>query len=86
MSDLKWPTAIEDGVKAISIASKAMFVLYCIGIAATGIAFIAALVGVVTGGRGSAILNFILNLVSLDTYSYGPKHPLTKYSSLHFSH
>lgn len=43
-----------------------MFVLYCIGIAATGIALIAALVGVATGGRGSALLNFILNLVSQD--------------------
>lgn len=67
MSDLKWPTAIEDGVRAVSIASKAMFVLYCIGIAATSITFITALLGVATGGRGSAILNFIINLVSLDT-------------------
>lgn len=64
LSDLKWPAAIQDGVKAVNIASKAMFVLYCIGIAATGIAFIAALVGVVTGGRGSALLNFILNLLA----------------------
>lgn len=66
MSDLKWPAAIENGVKAVSIASKAMFVLYCIGIAATGIAFIAALAGVGTGGRGSVLLSFILNLVSQD--------------------
>lgn len=59
-----------------------MFILYCIGIAATGLAFIAALVGITTGGRGSALLNFILNLVSQDHVPNCPKYSLTLRSSL----
>jgi len=33
LADLKWPQDLEKGVKALSVAIKAAFVLYCIGIA-----------------------------------------------------
>lgn len=46
LTDLKWPSAIQDGVHAVEDATDIMFVLYFIGAATTGVALIAALVGV----------------------------------------
>ena len=63
LADLKWPKEIEDGIKAAKIASDAMFVLYCVGIAASGLALITAVLGVLAGGRLSACVNFFLSIV-----------------------
>ena len=46
LTDLSWPSAIEDGVHAVEDATDVIFVLYIIGAATTGAALIAALVGV----------------------------------------
>ena len=66
LSDLHWPSGIKDAVTAVEVASKAMFVCYCIGAAFAGLAFFGAIVGVVSGGRLSSFLNFLLDIVSLD--------------------
>ena len=44
-----------------------MFVLYCIGIAAIGVALIGALIGVFAAGRFAAMINTMLSFVSLVT-------------------
>ena len=49
---------------ALQVASKAMFILYCIGIGFAGLAIVGALIGFVAGGILSASLNFVLDFVS----------------------
>lgn len=66
LDDLKWPDAIRDVVAVVETASKIMFVLYCMGIAATGLALVGAIFGVFTTGRLSAIVNLMLTFVSQD--------------------
>lgn len=65
LSQLKWPSGIEDAIVAIETASKVMFVLYCIGVGFAGLALIGAFVGFVSGGKLSAALNIIMDLVHL---------------------
>ncbi|KAL9598048.1 MAG: hypothetical protein Q9219_004742 [cf. Caloplaca sp. 3 TL-2023] len=65
LSDLQWPSAIKDAVHAVEIASKAMFVLYCIGVAATGMAVLGAFLGVFSGGRIAALANNGLSLLAM---------------------
>ena len=50
-------------MEAIKIASNAMFVLYCIGIAAIGVALLGAFLGVFTSGRFAAMINTMLSFV-----------------------
>jgi hypothetical protein len=64
LSDLKWPQDIENGFQALRILSKALFVFYVIGIAATALALLVALVTVFFGGRGMVAVNIFLALVS----------------------
>ena len=64
LTDLHWPNEIEDGVRAIEVASKVMFIFYCIGIGFTGLALIGAAGGVAANGRISALVNFLLDIVS----------------------
>ena len=63
LTDLKWPSAIEDGIRAVEVGSKAMFVLYCIGVAAAGLALLGAIVGVFAAGTLSGLVNVLLCLV-----------------------
>lgn len=65
LTDLKWPVAIQDAIKAIELASKVMFVVYCIGAAAVGLAWIGAMLSFFASGRLSAVVNFMLSSVSL---------------------
>ena len=65
LSDLHWPSQIEDGVRAIETASKVMFVFYCIGIGLAGFAVLGALFLVFTDGITSALLNFGLDIVTI---------------------
>lgn len=70
LNDLHWPSAIKDAVHAVEIASKVMFVLYCIGVAATGLALLGAFFGVLSGGRLAALINNMLAFVSrIPTFS-----------------
>ena len=57
LTDLKWPSAIQDAIRAIELASKVMFVVYCIGASAVGIALLGAILGLYTSGRLSAVVN-----------------------------
>ena len=66
LSELHWPSEIKDAVTAIEVASKAMFVCYCIGAAFAGLAFLSAIFGLLSGSRVSSFLNFFLDLVSLN--------------------
>ncbi|CAF9931631.1 hypothetical protein IMSHALPRED_008670 [Imshaugia aleurites] len=61
LTDLSWPSAIEDGVHAVEGATDVMFVLYFIGAASTGAALTAALVGVRDVWRYSAITCLVLS-------------------------
>ena len=65
LTDLHWPSAIKDAAHAVDIASKVMFVLYCIGVAATGFALLLAFLGVISGGRLASLVNNMLSFVSL---------------------
>ncbi|KAL8721699.1 MAG: hypothetical protein Q9181_007649, partial [Wetmoreana brouardii] len=60
LADLKWPSAIKNAVHAVEVASKVMFVLYCLGVAATGLALLGAFLGVLSGGRMAAIIDSLL--------------------------
>lgn len=64
LDDLHWPSAIKNAVRTVEIASKVMFVLYCIGVAATGLALLGAFLGVLSGGRLAALINNMLAFVS----------------------
>ena len=63
LSDLKWPSAIEEAIAAIETASKVMFLLYCIGVGFAGLALFGAIIGILAGGRLSAAVNVVLDLV-----------------------
>ncbi|KAL8941703.1 MAG: hypothetical protein Q9216_002076 [Gyalolechia sp. 2 TL-2023] len=65
LTDLQWPSAIQDAVHAVKIASRAMFALYCIGAAATGLALLGAFLGVFSGGRIAALANNGLSLLAM---------------------
>lgn len=63
LTDLSWPSAIQDGVHAVEDATDVMFVLYFIGATTTGVALIAALVGLREVWRYSIITCLILSSV-----------------------
>ncbi|KAI4116471.1 MAG: hypothetical protein LQ345_003122 [Seirophora villosa] len=65
LTDLRWPSAIKDAVRAVEIASKVMFVLYCVGVAATGLALVGAFPAVFSGGRMAALANNLLSLLAM---------------------
>ena len=64
LTDLKWPTAIQDGIRAIETASKVMFFLYSMGTAATGLAWLGCVIGALGSGRISAVINVVVAMVS----------------------
>lgn len=61
LTDLDWPSGVDKGLHALKIASKAMFILYCIAIAIIGVAFLLALVCVFFDGRLSAFVNVLVD-------------------------
>lgn len=63
LPDLKWPSALEHGLGVAKLATKVMFVLYCLGTAATGFALIGVLFGMVVVGRLTAVVNVMLTMV-----------------------
>ena len=65
LSDLKWPSAIQDAVKAVRIASKVMFVCYCIGAACAAAAILGGIVGILFWCNLTAFSNTLLDLVSI---------------------
>lgn len=64
LSDLQWPDDIANGLKAVSVASKAMFFFYIVGIAAAGIGMIGAVFGLLAYEHKVALANLGVNSVS----------------------
>lgn len=60
LDDLNWPSDIQNGIRALNTLMAAMFVLYVIAICLIFIALVAALFAVITSGRLSACLNFLI--------------------------
>lgn len=60
----RWPSAIQDALKAIQVASKVMFLLYCIGISCVGLALVGSLIGLFATGRLFTAVNFMTSIVS----------------------
>ena len=72
LTELKWPKAVQDAVRAAELASKVMFVLYCIGVGAVGLALLGAILSLFASGRLSALVNFMVGSVSHKIWA----HPL----------
>jgi hypothetical protein len=67
LKDIKWPEELQDGLRALSAATRAMFVFYMIGIATTGLMIFTSLAGL-SGSRLSSVINFSLGNVSLPSH------------------
>ncbi|KAK5174118.1 uncharacterized protein LTR77_001198 [Saxophila tyrrhenica] len=57
ISDVEWPDDIRDGINALKVAQKAMFVLYCLAIGFIFLAMVTAMMGIFFNGRLSAFIN-----------------------------
>lgn len=66
LPDLSWPSALQDGIGMAKHATRVMFVLYCLGVAATGLALGGVLFGMVVVGRLNAIFNVLLTMVNFE--------------------
>ncbi|KAF2850662.1 integral membrane protein-like protein [Plenodomus tracheiphilus IPT5] len=60
LDDLDWPSDIQNGIRALNALMAAMFILYVIAICLIFLALLAALFAVITSGRLSACLNFLI--------------------------
>lgn len=60
LSQLKWPSELEDALNTLRVAAEATFVLYCIGIGLMFIALLFSLAGIFSTGRLVAFLNVIV--------------------------
>ncbi|QSZ33182.1 hypothetical protein DSL72_002768 [Monilinia vaccinii-corymbosi] len=58
LSDINWPSAIQDGLDTLSTAMNATFVFYCIGIGAAGFAILTSLAALFITGRLFSFLNW----------------------------
>jgi hypothetical protein len=57
ISDIAWPSAIQDGINALNTAVDATFILYCLGIGLAGIAIIFSTVAFFL--HGSRLVSFV---------------------------
>ena len=66
LTELGWPDSIDDAIQTLEMASNAMFVLYCIGIAFAALSLILALASLFTapGGKMSACANVSVELIA----------------------
>jgi hypothetical protein len=60
LKDLNWPQDIQKGIDALNALMAAMFVLYVVAICLIFVALVAAIFAVVTSGRLSACVNFLI--------------------------
>jgi hypothetical protein len=56
LSDINWPDDIQDGLNKLNVALNATFVLYAIGIAASGLAILTSLIAFFL--HGSRLISF----------------------------
>ncbi|KAL6717182.1 hypothetical protein ACLMJK_005097 [Lecanora helva] len=64
ITDLKWPSAIQDAVRVLELSSKAMFFFYATGAAAAASALVGAMYGAVVGSKLSAFVNIIISVIA----------------------
>jgi len=64
LDDLNWPEDIQNGLDALHALQKAVFILYCIGIALTFVALLTALVGVFATGHLTALINIMTSALA----------------------
>ena len=60
LQDLHWPHAIQDGINTLKLSFKVVFVMYAIGIAATGLSLLGSAAGLFMEGHLIALLNILL--------------------------
>ena len=72
LEDLKWPEEVETAIKAVEVAMKVMFILYCIGAGFAGLGLLGAIGGLFANGRIAAILNFMIDFVSCYSSTSSP--------------
>lgn len=61
LTDLNWPSQIDDGLHALQVASEATFVLYCIAIGFMAVAMLSALLSFFFEGRLSSFINVLID-------------------------
>ncbi|KAI9857079.1 MAG: hypothetical protein M1824_005004 [Vezdaea acicularis] len=64
LADLNWPQDVTNGIRALRTLFKAMFIIYCIGIAAAGVSILTGLINIFVGGRALVTVNFLLAIVA----------------------
>ncbi|PNS18173.1 SUR7 family protein pun1 [Sphaceloma murrayae] len=64
VSDLNWPSQIDDGIRALHTVQRATFVIYCVAIGLIALATIAAIISIVFSGRLSACGNILLSFLA----------------------
>lgn len=64
LDDLHFPQSVETTIQTAQKAMKAMFILYVIGIACSGLAFIGAVLALFGDGRLGMILNSMIDTAS----------------------
>lgn len=71
LQDLGYPDEIQDGINAINGLLSATFVLYCIGIALSGILIILSLAAIFSHGPGLPIANLLLAFIAFLAFGIG---------------
>lgn len=61
LTDLEWPSQVDDGLHALKVASQATFVLYCIAIGFMALAMLTALLSFFFEGRLSSFINVVVD-------------------------
>ncbi|KAF2831642.1 integral membrane protein-like protein [Ophiobolus disseminans] len=64
LKDLKWPEDIQSGIDALNALMSAMFVLYVLAICLIFVTLVAAVFAILTSGRLSACLNFVVAILA----------------------
>ncbi|KAF4547597.1 SUR7/PalI-like protein 2 [Elsinoe fawcettii] len=64
VTDLNWPSQIDDGLRALHAVQRATFIIYCVAIGLIALATIAAIVSIVFSGRLSACGVLILSFLA----------------------
>lgn len=67
LTDVQWPSEIDDALNALKVAQKAVFVFYCIAIASIFLALLLAIVGLFSEGRPTALANALMDSLAFLT-------------------
>jgi len=92
LSEIDWPSSIQDGLNDLSTALNATFVLYCIGIASAGLAILTSLIAfflsgsrlVSLGNWGISTLSFLTLLIAsviITVFQKKATHIINKYGN-----